>query len=131
MIKANWTLRFIFKLSLFLLVAFCGQIFYYHYFEIKSSLFLTGLSYAFNFLLAIFTIIIMSRYRHSHTERLGYIFLVLSLLKLLSFYFGLYPLLTDFYTQHFRRLAFFVFFVPYSIALTMEIIVLIKRLNQD
>ena len=131
MTKTKWALTFIWKLSLILLIALSLQMFVYHFLELKQSFCLTGLSYLFNFFLTLLTVFILVRFQDRHTESLGYIFLGLSVIKLLSFYFGIYPLLIDYYSEQSKKLAFLVFFIPYTIALTMEIRVLTKRLNLE
>jgi hypothetical protein len=85
-------------------------------------------TYLSNFLLAALAILTIYKFRISHTASLGYIFLATSLLKLITFPLLLQPILLEQCPNSTH--AFLLFFIPYFVALMVEISVLIKLLNR-
>ena len=127
MTTSRFILSFASKLGLVLV---CVGLMHYLAFElqhIQLKLKMWAFTYLSNFLLAALAILTIYKFRISHTASLGYIFLATSLLKLIVFPFFIQPILVEQCpnTTH----AFLLFFIPYFIALMVEISVLIKLLN--
>ena len=125
------TSRFIFSFtSKLALVLVCVGLMHYLVFElqdIRLNLKMWAFTYFSNFLLAALAILIIYKFRISHTASLGYIFLATSLLKLIVFPLLIQPILVEQCLNSTQ--AFLLFFIPYFVALMIEIIVLIKLLN--
>lgn len=120
---------FSFSLKLFLVLLFVGLThfltFELNHISINPQLWV--LSYLINFILAFFAIWLIRRFSISHTSILGYIFLITSLIKLLSFPLFVQPVLYLHCPN--KTHAFFLFFIPYLTALSVEVWLLIKQLN--
>tara|TARA_B110000967_G_C18480108_1_gene361715 strand:- start:96 stop:482 length:387 start_codon:yes stop_codon:yes gene_type:complete len=85
-------------------------------------------SYVGNFALTVVIFAYIYKNRIKKTERLGFFFLGGSMIKFMLFFIFLYP----FFMQDglVSRLEFLSFFIPYSVALTVETQQLIKELNK-
>ena len=113
------------------LVLVCVGLMHYLVFELQDiqlNLKIWGFTYFSNFLLAALAILTIYKFRISHTASLGYIFLATSLLKLIVFPLLIQPILVEQCPNPTH--AFILFFVPYFVALMIEISVLIKLLNR-
>ncbi|MBH83377.1 MAG: hypothetical protein CMP70_01715 [Flavobacteriales bacterium] len=95
--------------------------------DIRLNLKMWAFTYLSNFLLAALAILTIYKFRISHTASLGYIFLATSLLKLIVFPLFIHPILVEQCPN--LTHAFLLFFIPYFVALMVEISVLIKLLN--
>ena len=124
--------RFIFSFALKLgLVLSCVGVIHYLAFELQDVQIdekMWGFTYFSNFLLAALAILTIYKFRISHTASLGYIFLATSLLKIIVFPLLIQPILVEQCPNSTH--AFLLFFIPYFVALTVEISVLIKLLNR-
>ena len=96
--------------------------------DIRLNLKMWAFTYLCNFLLAALAILSIYKFRISHTASLGYIFLATSLLKLIIFPLFIQPILAEQCPN--LTHAFLLFFIPYFVALMVEISVLIKLLNR-
>ncbi|MBT4881012.1 MAG: hypothetical protein HON40_00505 [Flavobacteriales bacterium] len=85
-------------------------------------------SYIGNFLLTIVIFTFIYNNREKKTERLGFFFLGGSMIKFTLFFIFLYPLFMQ--DDLVSRLEFLSFFIPYSVALSVETQQLIKELNK-
>jgi hypothetical protein len=85
-------------------------------------------SYIVNFLLKIVIFTFIYNNREKKTERLGFFFLGGSMIKFTLFFIFLYPLFMQ--DDLVSRLEFLSFFIPYSVALSVETQQLIKELNK-
>jgi hypothetical protein len=113
------------------LVLVCVGLIHYFAFElqhIQLNLKTWAFTYLSNFLLAALAVLMIYKFRISHTASLGYIFLATSLLKLIVFPFLIQPILVEQCPNSTH--AFLLFFIPYFVALMVEISVLIKLLNR-
>ena len=130
-ISTMTTRRFIFSFASKLgLVLVCVGLIHYLAFElqdIRLNLRTWAFTYLSNFLLAALAILTIYKFRISHTAILGYIFLTTSLLKLIIFPLFIQPILVKQCPNPTHT--FLLFFIPYFIALMVEIGVLIKLLN--
>lgn len=127
MTTSRFILSFTSKLGLVLV---CVGLMHYLAFElqdIRLNLKMWSFTYLSNFLLAAFAILTIYKFRISHTSSLGYIFLATSLLKLFVFPLLIQPILVEQCPNSTH--AFHLFFIPYFVALVVEISVLIKLLN--
>lgn len=85
-------------------------------------------AYIFNFILAVFTVLLLTFLQHKATGSLGFIFMAGSLFKFLLYFV--------FFNTSFKedgdvsRLEFASFFIPYSISLIIEVVFLSKTLNK-
>lgn len=119
-----------FKAVLLLLLALCYGL---HYFFIKELinpvLFkMFQLSYLGNFIITSIVYFALILLNQKQAKNLGFIFLFTTLFKFAFFYFLLQPTFSlDNITS---RLEFFVFFIPYSLSLVVEVRALIKTLNK-
>lgn len=86
-------------------------------------------SYLVNLFLGILVFVVIEFLKKSHTNILGFIFLAGSLLKFLIYFIYIYPLLIE--TGELTKPKFFVFFIPYSICLVVEIIFLVRLMNNE
>ena len=128
MTTSRFILSFTSKLGLVLV---CVGLMHYLAFElqdIRLNLKMWSFTYLSNFFLAAFAILTIYKFRISHTASLGYIFLATSLLKLITFPLLLQPILLEQCPNSTH--AFLLFFIPYFVALMVEISVLIKLLNR-
>ena len=128
MTTSRFILSFASKLGLVLV---CVGLMHYLAFElqdIRLNLKMWVFTYLSNFLFAALAILMIYKFRISHTASLGYIFLATSLLKLIVFPLFIQPILVEQCSSSTH--AFFLFFIPYFVALVVEISVLIKLLNQ-
>ena len=124
---SRFILSFTSKLGLVLV---CVGLIHYLAFELQDvrlNLKIWTFTYLSNFLLATLAILTIYKFRISHTASLGYIFLVTSLVKLIVFPLFIQPILVEQCSNSTH--AFLLFFVPYFIALIVEISILIKLLN--
>ena len=130
MTSIKFIINFSWSLALALAVTFALQTFVYH--QLELILYFNALLFSniFNFFMAMFAVILIYQLRHSHTQSLGYIFLLSTLFKFLGFYLLLYPLLSEFYSEANRLSGFMLFFISYVVALIMEVRCLIKLLNR-
>ena len=127
MTTSRFILSFTSKLGLVLV---CVGLMHYLAFElqdIRLNLKMWVFTYLSNFLLAALAILMIYKFRISHTASLGYIFLATSLLKLIVFPLFIQPILVEQCSSSTH--VFFLFFIPYFVALVVEISVLIKLLN--
>jgi len=126
------TSRFIFSFTTKLgLVLACVGVTHYLAFELQNIYIdkkMWAFTYLSNFLLAALAILTIYKFRINHTASLGYIFLATSLLKLIVFPLLLQPILLEQCPNSTH--AFLLFFIPYFVALMVEISVLIKLLNR-
>ena len=128
MTTSRFILSFASKLGLVLV---CVGLMHYLAFElqdIRLNLKMWIFTYLSNFLLAALAILTIYKFRISHTASLGYIFLATSLLKLIIFPLFIQPILAEQCPN--LTHAFLLFFIPYFVALMVEISVLIKLLNR-
>ena len=120
--------RFVLILFSILAVAFIIHISIFSF--LNYDLFATRIitSYVGNFALTVVIFAYIYKNRIKKTERLGFFFLGGSMIKFMLFFIFLYP----FFMQDglVSRLEFLSFFIPYSVALTVEIQQLIKELNK-
>lgn len=86
-------------------------------------------SYAVNLILGTLVFIVIEFLKKSQTNILGFVFLAGSLLKFLVYFVYIYPLLIE--TGELTKPKFFVFFIPYSICLIVEIIFLVRLMNNE
>lgn len=130
MTNIKFFLNFSWKLVLALALTLALQVLIYH--QLALSLHFNTLLFSnlFNFFMALFAVILIHRLRHSHTQSLGYIFLLSTLFKFLGFYVFLSPILDEFYSEANRFSGFMLFFTSYATALVVEIRALIKLLNE-
>jgi len=130
MTNIKFFLNFSWKLVLALALTLALQVLIYH--QLALSLHFNALLFSnlFNFFMALFAVILIHRLRHSHTQSLGYIFLLSTLFKFLGFYVFLSPILGEFYSEANQFNGFMLFFTPYATALVVEIRALIKLLNE-
>lgn len=85
-------------------------------------------SYVFNFGYAIASFITLLIFHQRKPQQLGFIYLVISMLKLIIFMVAFLPLIKkDGTIDHFE---FCSFFIPYVICLTLETIYLVRLLNK-
>jgi hypothetical protein len=127
MTASRFILSFTSKLGLVLV---CVGLMHYLAFELQDiqlNLKMWAFTYLSNFLLAALAILTIYKFRMSHTSSLGYIFLATSLLKLIVFPLLIQPILLEQCPNSTH--AFLLFFIPYFVALMVEISVLIKLLN--
>ena len=127
MTTSRFIISFTSKLGVVLV---CVGLMHYLVFElqdIRLNLKMWAFTYVSNFLLAALAILTIYKFRISHTASLGYIFLATSLLKLIVFPLLIQPILVEQCPSSTH--AFFLFFIPYFVALMVEISVLIKLLN--
>ena len=127
MTTSRFILSFASKLGLVLV---CVGLMHYLAFElqdIRLNQKMWIFTYLSNFLLAALAILTIYKFRISHTASLGYIFLATSLLKLIVFPLFIQPILVEQCSSSTH--VFFLFFIPYFVALVVEISVLIKLLN--
>ena len=127
MTTSRFILSFASKLGLVLV---CVGLMHYLAFElqdIRLNLKMWIFTYLSNFLLAALAILTIYKFRISHTASLGYIFLATSLLKLIVFPPFIQPILVEQCSSSTH--VFILFFIPYFVALVVEISVLIKLLN--
>ncbi|OFZ58095.1 MAG: hypothetical protein A3D92_02690 [Bacteroidetes bacterium RIFCSPHIGHO2_02_FULL_44_7] len=114
-------------LTLVLALAFVVQAWSYHYlhygFYGKGIL----LNYCFNYTIALLFFGVLLIYKDRKPERLGYVFLIASLLKFLLFFLIIYPSLGD--NHSVRSPQFFSFFIPYLVCVILEITSIIRLLN--
>ena len=86
-------------------------------------------SYGVNLILGIIVFVVIEFLKKSHTNILGFIFLAGSLFKFLVYFVFIYPLLIE--TGELTKPKFFIFFIPYSICLVLEIIFLVRLMNNE
>jgi hypothetical protein len=119
-----------FKVSLFLFLALSYLL---HYFIIKQQIDpllvkMFKLSYLGNFIITSSVFFILILFNKRQAKNLGFIFLFTSFFKFAFFYFLLQP--TFQLDNITTRLEFFIFFVPYSLSLILEVRALVKTLNK-
>jgi hypothetical protein len=85
-------------------------------------------SYVGNFALTVVIFAYIYKNRIKKTERLGFFFLGGSMIKFMLFFIFLNPFFME--DGLVSRLEFLSFFIPYSVALTVETQQLIKELNK-
>jgi hypothetical protein len=128
MTTSRFIFSFVFKLGL---VLACIGVIHYLAFELQDVHIdekMWAFTYFSNFLLAALAILTIYKFRISHTASLGYIFLATSLLKIIVFPLLIQPILVEQCPNSTH--AFLLFFIPYFVALMVEISVLIKLLNR-
>jgi hypothetical protein len=123
-------LNFSWKLVAALLITLATQILIYNQLELIISFNALLFSNIFNFFMALLAVFLIYKLRYTHTQSLGYIFLLSTLFKFLGFYLFLSPILNEFYSEANRFSGFMLFFTSYVTALIVEIRCLIKLLNK-
>jgi hypothetical protein len=113
-----------------LLITLASQILIYNQLELIISFNALLFSNIFNFFMALLAVFLIYKLRYTHTQSLGYIFLLSTLFKFLGFYLFLSPILNEFYSEANRFSGFMLFFTSYVTALIVEIRCLIKLLNE-
>jgi len=126
----KFVFNFSWKLLIFLTLSFVLQYFIYDHFDVLMHLEALLFSNIFNFFMAVITVFLIHRFRHTHTQSLGYIFLLASLFKFLCFYIFLSPTLKAFYSEANQFSGLMLFFTSYLVALIVEIKHLIGLLNE-
>jgi hypothetical protein len=126
--NTNFALSFSIQLIVVLSVVLTLHFFYFYAMNLSVNWNAWSIAYVSNCAMTLFATLAIYRFRNTHTESLGYIFLVGSLLKLTVFAAVIQPLLTVHYPE--KTDSFFLFFVPYTFALAVEIRVLIRLLNR-
>ena len=86
-------------------------------------------SYGVNLFLGVLVFVVIEFLKKKQTNILGFVFLAGSLLKFLVYFVYIYPLLTE--SGELTKPKFFMFFIPYSICLTLEIIFLVRLMNNE
>ena len=86
-------------------------------------------SYGVNLILGIIVFVVIEFLKKSQTNIIGFIFLAGSMFKFLIYFVYIYPLLIE--TGELTKPKFFVFFIPYSICLIVEIIFLVRLMNNE
>lgn len=124
--------RYFLKFCFILLIILSGS-YLIHYlvlekvnYQYDSSLLL--ISYFTNYLLAALIFLIIDKVRHKHLSIIGYVFLGGSLFKFIIYFSIIRPLLKG--GHELEKPVFFFFFLPYLICLVIEVLFLIKLLNQ-
>ena len=120
--------RFVLILFSILAVAFIIHISIFSF--LNYDLFATRIitSYVGNFVLTVVIFAYIYKNRIKKTERLGFFFLGGSMIKFMLFFIFLNPFFME--DGLVSRLEFLSFFIPYSLALTVETQQLIKELNK-
>ena len=120
--------RFVLILFSILAVAFIINISIFSF--LNYDLFATRIitSYVGNFVLTVVIFAYIYKNRIKKTERLGFFFLGGSMIKFMLFFIFLNPFFME--DGLVSRLEFLSFFIPYSVALTVETQQLIKELNK-
>lgn len=126
----KFILNFSWKLVAALLITLATQILIYNQLELIISFNALLFSNVFNFFMALLAVFLIYKLRYTHTQSLGYIFLLSTLFKFLGFYLFLSPILNEFYSEANRFSGFMLFFTSYVTALIVEIRCLIKLLNE-
>lgn len=85
-------------------------------------------SYSVNTILAAAIYFFLFRFRHKHTEKLGFLFLAGSGIKFLAFFLFFYVGFRE--DGHMSRSEFLIFFVPYVITSLVETVALVRVLNR-
>ena len=130
MTSIKFILNFSWKLVAALLITLATQILIYNQLELIISFNALLFSNIFNFFMALLAVFLIYKLRYTHTQSLGYIFLLSTLFKFLGFYLFLSPTLNEFYSEANRFSGFMLFFTSYVTALIVEIRCLIKLLNK-
>jgi hypothetical protein len=130
MTSIKFILNFSWKLVAALLITLATQILIYNQLELIISFNAILFSNIFNFFMALLAVFLIYKLRYTHTQSLGYIFLLSTLFKFLGFYLFLSPTLNEFYSEANRFSGFMLFFTSYVTALIVEIRCLIKLLNE-
>ena len=130
MTSIKFILNFSWKLVAALLITLATQILIYNQLELIISFNALLFSNIFNFFMALLAVFLIYKLRYTHTQSLGYIFLLSTLFKFLGFYLFLSPILNEFYSEANRFSGFMLFFTSYVTALIVEIRCLIKLLNK-
>ena len=120
--------RFVLILFSILAVAFIIHISIFSFlnYDLFASRIIT--SYVGNFALTVVIFAYIYKNRIKKTERLGFFFLGGSMIKFMLFFIFLNPFFME--DGLVSRLEFLSFFIPYSVALTVETQQLIKELNK-
>ncbi len=130
MTSIKFIFNFSWKLVAALLITLATQILIYNQLELIISFNALLFSNIFNFFMALLAVFLIYKLRYTHTQSLGYIFLLSTLFKFLGFYLFLSPILNEFYSEANRFSGFMLFFISYVTALIVEIRCLIKLLNE-
>ena len=130
MTSIKFILNFSWKLVAALLITLATQILIYNKLELTIYFNALLFSNIFNFFMALLAVFLIYKLRYTHTQSLGYIFLLSTLFKFLGFYLFLSPILNEFYSEANRFSGFMLFFTSYVTALIVEIRCLIKLLNE-
>ena len=130
MTSIKFILNFSWKLVAALLITLATQILIYNQLELIISFNALLFSNIFNFFMALLAVFLIYKLRYTHTQSLGYIFLLSTLFKFLGFYLFLSPILNEFYSEANRFSGFMLFFTSYVTALIVEIRCLIKLINE-
>lgn len=117
------------RLFLFLLVAYLIHFFFLKNEVDPSVIKMLNVSYIGNFIITAAVFFVLNLLKEKQAKNLGFIFLFTSLFKFVFFYFSLEPTFqADGITS---RLEFFLFFIPYSLSLIIEVRALVKTLNKS
>lgn len=126
--NTNFVLSFSIQLFVVLAIVLVLHYFYFQLNDLSVQWSAFSIAYLSNCCMTLLATLAIYQFRNSHTESLGYIFLVGSLIKLIAFAAFIQPLLIVCYPE--KTSAFFLFFIPYTFALAVEIRVLIRLLNR-
>ncbi len=87
------------------------------------------LSYLVNFILAGIILLVIQRSLNKKSSQAGFIFMAGSGLKFLFFFLIFYPAYRA--DGSMQTIEFVTFFIPYAVCLTLEVVYLSKRLNNQ
>jgi hypothetical protein len=86
-------------------------------------------SYIVNLVLGVIVFVVIELFKKKNTNILGFIFLGGSLLKFLVYFIYILPLLTS--TGEVTKFKFLVFYIPYFICLMLELLFLVRLMNNE
>lgn len=110
-----------------LLIYFLHQSFIIPQIEIKSpSVVNTEMSYFINIIASLSICFAILFFKKKHEEQIGFIFLGLSIIKMIFLFFLINPKGCD---GSVSKLDAFAFFIPFGINLVLELIFIVKLLN--
>ncbi len=120
--------KFIGLLTFFMLIVFGGHLLVLHFFCLPLFDNKIIATYTFNFIFASITVLILTVLQNRATGSLGFIFMAGSLFKFLFYFVFFHASFKE--DGDVTRLEFASFFIPYSIALVIEVIFLSRTLNK-
>lgn len=121
--------RFLVASLVLLSVAFGAHYFALLQMDISFTTSQLIINYVVNLLLAVTIFLIILRVQKVNADIIGYVFLFGSMFKFLIYFVALKPLLIE--DGAVEKAKFFFFFLPYSLCLIIEVIYLIKMLNNQ